>query len=152
MGNVTKHEYDKAVEKIGEYLHKFTGSKPSFSQDDPPRAERWWSTTSVSHAAITIEVIVAWFKGDPSIDVILSSGVVKLPNENLVAFFRQLLAWNYGATDVAHYGLDEAQNTIFLLLRRPFEGFDYPEFKDALETISKINMSGLMLLRQSFRV
>ena len=151
MGNVTKADFDKAVEKIGEYLHKFSGSKPSFSQDTSVPGT-WVSTARVTHAAISIEVIVVRFKGEPSIDVILSSGVVKLPNENLVAFFRQLLAWNYVATDVVHYGLDEGQSTIFLLLRRPFEGFDYSEFKDALETISKVYVNGLMMLRQSFRV
>jgi hypothetical protein len=150
VGNVTKHDFDKAVKKIGEYVQKFTGSKLSFSDTSTPDA--FWASATISHAGIAIQVIVARLKGELSLDVLFSSPVVKIPNDNLVAFFRQLLAWNYGATDVAHYALDETQNTIFLMLRRPFEGFDYSEFKDAVETISRINISGIMLLRKSFSV
>jgi len=151
MGNVTKHEFDKAVEKIGEYLHKFSGSKPSFSADTSV-PETFFSSAKVTHAGIMTQVIVVRFKGQPSIDVVFSSAAVKIPKENLVAFFRQLLAWNYMATDVAHYALDESQDTIFLVLRRPFEGLDYSEFKYALEKISTINMNCIMMLKKSFSV
>jgi len=99
----------------------------------------------------TTQVVVAAFD-KKSIDVIFNSGVVKIPNQNLVAFFRQLLAWNYVASGMAHYALNESTNITSLILRRPFEGFDYSEFKEALENISTTNLNGLILLRQKFPV
>jgi hypothetical protein len=95
---------------------------------------------------------VAQPKGQGSPDVIFSSAVVKVPTENVVAFFRQLLMWNNLATDIAHFALDDKQGAIFLVWRRPFENLDYSEFKDALETISTVNLNAIVMLKRSFNV
>jgi hypothetical protein len=150
MAVLLKDEFSKAVEKISEYLQKFNGVKPAFT--DTSTAESLWSSTMATHAGISTQVIVCQPKNQASIDVIFSSGSVKLPQENLVAFFRQLLTWNNLATDVAHFALNDEQGIIVLVYRRPFEGFDYSEFKHALETISTVNMNCIMLLRRSFAV
>jgi hypothetical protein len=150
MEGVTKQEFDKAVKTIGEYLHKFGGSNSSFTEDASNPAN-FFASATVKYANITTQVVVAAFD-KKSIDVVFNSGVVKIPNQNLVAFFRQLLAWNYLASGVAHYALNENTNITSLILRRPFEGFDYSEFKDALENISNTNLNGLILLRRKFPV
>lgn len=150
MGTVTKQEFDKAVKTISGYLHKFSGSKTSFTED-PSNPANFFASASVKYANITTQVVVGAFD-KKSIDVIFNSAAVKIPNQNLVAFFRQLLAWNFLATGVAHYALDESTNITSLVLRRPFEGFDYSEFKDALENISSTNLNGLIMLRSKFPV
>jgi hypothetical protein len=150
VGGVTKQEFDKAVNKIGEYLHKFSGNKTSFTEDTSNPAN-FFASATVKHLNITTQVIVVAFD-KKSIDVIFNSAAVKIPNQNLVAFFRQLLAWNYVATGMAHYALSESTNITSLILRRPFEGFDYSEFKDAIENISNTNVNGLILLRSKFPV
>jgi hypothetical protein len=96
-------------------------------------------------------VVVCQLKGR-ALEVIFSSASVKLPQVNLVAFFRQLLIWNNLATDVAHFALNDDQGIICLVYRRPYEGFDYAEFKHALETISTVNMNCILLLRKQFGV
>jgi hypothetical protein len=149
MSTILKEDYVKAVEKITEYLQNFTGTKPSFT--DTSAGENLWASTLITHAGISTQVVVCQLKGRP-IDVIFSSASVKLPQENLVAFFRQLLMWNNLATDVAHFALNDEQGIICLVYRRPYEGFDYQEFKHALETISTVNMNCILLLRKQFGV
>lgn len=142
-------EFKNAVEKIGEYVSKFSGNKLSLK--DKSGSAAFLASAMVKYANINTEVAVIQPKGQSAPDVIFSSAAVKLPKENLVAFFRQLLVWNNLATDVAHYSLNEKLNTVFLVLRRPFEGLDYSEFKNALEKISAVNMNCIIRLKQSFR-
>jgi hypothetical protein len=145
----SKEEYNKAIEKVSQYLQTFSGVKPNFT--DTSNADNLWSSTMVSHNGISTQVVVCQLKGRP-IDVIFSSGCVKLPQENLVAFFRQLLVWNNLATDVAHFALNDDQGVICLVYRRPYQGFDYDEFRHGLETISTVNLNCILLLRKQFGV
>ena len=131
-------------------MHKFNGSKFSFS--DASTAETFWTSTKVIHNSITTEVILEQLKSQASPDVIFVSCSVKIPSENVVAFFRQLLVWNYLQTDVAHFSIMEPQGIVALVLRRRFENFDYLEFKDIIEKMSVVNMNCLALLKRSFSV
>jgi hypothetical protein len=149
MSTLMKDEYNKAVAKITEYLQNCTGIKPSFT--DTSTEENLWASTVITHAGISTMVVVCQLKGR-ALEVIFSSASVKLPQVNLVAFFRQLLIWNNLATDVAHFALNDDQGIICLVYRRPYEGFDYAEFKHALETISTVNMNCILLLRKQFGV
>jgi hypothetical protein len=145
-----KHDFNKAVEKVSEYVQKFTGAKHNFS--DTSNEVNLWASTVVTHSSISTQVIVCQPRNQADPDLVLSSGTVKLPTENLVAFYRQLLVWNNLATDIAHFAVNDQQDIVALVYRRPIEGLDYSEFKDALETISTVNMNSIVLLKRDFHV
>lgn len=143
-------DFKKAVEKINDYLHKFTGSKTQLA--DSSSGSSFLANTLITHSSITTEVGVMQLQNQPKPDVVFSSAVVKVPKENIVVFFRQLLAWNYLSTDVAHFALSENHDTIYLVLRRPIENLDYDEFRDMLQKISVTNMNSLLLIRKQFAI
>jgi hypothetical protein len=150
MAVLLRDEFKKAVDKISEYLQEFTGSRPTFM--DTSTADSLFSNTTIAFRGIATQIIVCQPRNQTRVDIIFSSGTVKLPQENLVAFFRQLLTWNMLQTDIAHFGLNDDQGIVSLVYRRPFEGFDYNEFKFALESISNINNNCIAILRSTFAV
>jgi hypothetical protein len=143
-------EFQKAVKKMSEYVKKFSGSTPSFSEQST--SDLQMASTTVSYANIGTLVAVVQPKGQTSPDVIFSAAVCPLPKENLLPFFRQLLVWNNFQTDVAHFSLSDEQGVVFLVLRRPVEGFDYPEFTHAISKISAVTLNSMVMLRKQFGV
>lgn len=151
MENVSKVEFRNAIEKISDYVHMFNGNKPAFTEqsavDGSPMA-----TTMITHGLITTAVVLALPKGEAQPHIIFSAGVCKLPKENVVAFFRQLLVWNNLATDVAHFAVSDNQETVFLVARRPIQNFDYSEFKNVLEKMSTITANAILMLNKQFKM
>ncbi|MCW4029945.1 MAG: YbjN domain-containing protein [Candidatus Bathyarchaeota archaeon] len=143
-------DFKKAVDKINEYLHKFTGNKNPLT--DSSSGGSFLADTLITYSSITTEVGVMQLQNQAKPDVVFSSPVVKVPKENPVVFFRQLLAWNYLSTDVAHFALSEKHDTIYLVLRRPVENLDYDEFRDMLQKVSNTTMNSLLLIRKQFAV
>jgi len=151
MGIVAKSgEFQKAVKRMSEYLKKFSGSTPSFSEQSTQDLQI--TSTTVSYANIGTQVAVVLPKGQSSPDVIFSAGVCPLPKENLLAFYRQLLVWNNFQTDVAHFAISEEQGTVFLVLRRPCEGFDYSEFCHVIQKMSAVALNAILMLKKQFGV
>jgi len=151
MGIVGKSgEFQKAVKRVGEYIKKFSGSTPSFSEQSTPDLQM--ASTSVSYANIGTQVAIVLPKGQSSPDVIFSAGVCPLPKENLLPFFRQLLVWNNFQTDVAHFAISDEQGAVFLVLRRPCEGFDYSEFSHAVAKMSAVTLNTIMMLKKQFGI
>jgi len=146
MGN---GDFRNAVKKIGEYIQKFSGIKPSFTEEssDSPIA-----STQITYSAIATAVSVAVKKGQTAPNVVFSTSICQLPKDNLVAFFRQLLTWNNFATDVAHFSINDEQGIAYLVLIRPFENFEYAEFKYAVEMMSTVAANAIMALRKQFNV
>jgi len=143
-------EFQKAIKKVGEYSKKFSGRTPSFSEQSTPDLQI--ASTTVSYANIGTQVAVVLPKGQSSPDVIFSAGVCPLPKENLLAFYRQLLVWNNFQTDVAHFAINDEQGVVYLVLRRPFEGFDYSEFSHVVEKISAVTLNAILMLKKQFGV
>jgi len=71
---------------------------------------------------------------------------VTSPKENLVAFFRQLLNWNFLDTDVTHFSINDKASTVQLNMKRPIQDFDYSEFVNATQTLSALTMNYIPIL------
>jgi hypothetical protein len=143
-------EFQKAVKKIGEYLKRFAGKPASFSDQSNPDMQI--STTKVTYGNIETQVFIIQPKAQTSPDVIFSVGVFPLPKENLLPLYRQLLVWNYFQTDIAHFAISDEQNAVFLVLRRPFEGFDYQEFRYSVEKTSSVALNTILMLTKQFGI
>lgn len=99
-----------------------------------------------------MDVIAALLPGKTIPDVVFALGVCHLPKEKLVAFFRQLLIWNNIETDVAHFAINDQTGMVLMLSVRPFEGFDYSEFKHAVQMMSTLAMKYILILNRQFGV
>ena len=143
-------EFRNAVEKIGEYVKDFIGSKPLFTEQ--PNSSFPLARTQITQTGITMDVIAALLPGKTIPDVVFALGVCHLPKEKLVAFFRQLLIWNNIETDVAHFAINDQTGMVLMLSVRPFEGFDYSEFKHAVQMMSTLAMKYILILNRQFGV
>ncbi|MFQ6081081.1 MAG: hypothetical protein ACE5OW_05390 [Candidatus Bathyarchaeia archaeon] len=150
FGKSQDSEFKKSVNLINGYLKKLDSRISPLSEKmmgDMPMA-----STVLSYANIKTEVAVVKPKGQAWSDMIFSAAVCPLPKENLLPFYRQLLVWNNFQTDVAHFAISDAQNAVFLVMRRPVSGLDYSEFRHIVEKISSVTLNSILLLQRQFRV
>ncbi len=143
-------EFKNGVKLINGYLKKLDSRVSPLSEKmmgDMPMA-----STDISYANIKTEVAVVKPKGQTWSDLIFSAAVCPLPKVNLLPFYRQLLVWNNFQTDVAHLAISDAQNAVFMVMRRPVSGLDYSEFRHIVEKISTVTLNVIFMLRQQFGV
>jgi hypothetical protein len=140
-------EFKNAVNKLSKYSQKLTGRKYQFI--DAENVTIPLSKIQLNHNGITMDVIIALMPGKTIPDVLFSIIMCKLPKENLVAFFRQLLMWNNLDTDVTHFAINDKLGFVYLISKRPVEDFDYSEFKYVVETmVTSIRNYTFMMTKQ----
>jgi hypothetical protein len=150
FGSSQDNEFKNSVKKIDEFLKKLDRSISPLSEKT--KGDMAFASTSFSYANIKTEVGIVKPKGQAGSDLIFSTPVCMLPKENLLPFFRQLLVWNNFSTDVAHFAVDDAQNAVFMVIRRPILDLDYSEFRCYVDKISSVTINALFQLKQRFGV
>lgn len=143
---VTDREFRKRVKRINRYLKKID---PSISPlPEKVTGEMPMASTFISYVNVRTQVAVVKPKGQEGSDLIFSASVCKLPKENLLPFYRQLLIWNVFQTGVAHFGISDEEDVVLLVMRRPIAGLSFSEFIHAVERISSVTLNTLRMLEQ----
>lgn len=81
---------------------------------------------------------------------VLSVPLFALPKTGLDELFRQLLAWNNGASDAIRFGVDDRANRIYLVCMRPAAGFAYEEFLHCVDRMVQVAAEARTRLKQNF--
>lgn len=143
-------EFRESVRNINDYLKKLDAGIMPLSE--AIAVDKLMASTSFLYANIRTFVAVIKPKGQTGTDLIFSTPVCSLPNENLLPFYQQLLVWNNLQTDVAHFAVNDAQKLVYLVIRRPVLDLEYSEFRYCADKISSITLNGLFLLKQKFGI
>jgi hypothetical protein len=150
MGNP---KIKKAVKLINKYLKKFDSNASSLEK---VRDGYWKAILSRNYPTIRgpfhLVVDVLYNETDDITELWLRAAVKKLPKENLVAIFRQLLVWNDGPSGFGRFSIHEDTNTIYLILRRPLFDLDYEEFSCFLKEFFDTAVNSLHLLVRQFNL
>lgn len=90
--------------------------------------------TSVSRGSATIGINVIEEQGI----LLFLARIMKVPPENQLSLFQELLELNYLATGDSSFALEKATNTLCLRAHRSIQGLDYSEFEDLLHTVASV--------------
>lgn len=111
----------KRIDKVNKFLKK--GGWPELDKNNKCMLQK-------GNAFLAVVAI-------PDKDLLLiSSPVIKLPEENLLPLFRKLLTLNLSETKDAAFAINEEAGTIDLQIKRPLEDLDYKEFVKAIGTVA----------------
>lgn len=150
FGKSRDAEFKKSIKTINGYLKKLDSIISSLSEK--AMSDMLIASTNLSYANIRTEVAVIQPKGQTRSDLIFSAAVCPLPKKNLLPFYRQLLVWNNFQTDVAHFAINDAQGVVYMVMRRPVLGLDYPEFRYIIEKMSAVTLNVIFMLKKQFGV
>lgn len=82
--------------------------------------------------------------------IVLSRPLFQIPETGVGELFEQLLFWNNGATEMAHFAIDEPLNTINIVCFRTMDGLSFQEFQRCLENMILVARNSTRRLQPEF--
>ncbi len=131
----TGKAYTSAIELINAYIVRFSSRVSAAAGKEitfKPLDEEGYSFVVRGSATVGINVV------ENRDLLLLLSRIMKVPTENKLQLYQQLLELNYSSTSDGAFALDKETETVYLRASRSIAGLDYEEFENLLHSTALV--------------